>query len=512
MESNIKKSLGSLLSAVSFTKEIHADDIITVKAVSGGKNVDPFEVIISGIILDSRKVAAGSLFVALRGTQTDGHQFMEVAANLGAVAILCEELPTVCNPNVTYVVVPDSALAMGLIASSFYDDPSKKLTLVGVTGTNGKTSVATFLFQLFRALGYRCGLLSTVQNQIEDEVIKSTHTTPDSVALNQLLAQMLKAGCSHVFMEVSSHAVAQHRITGLQFAGGIFTNITHDHLDFHKTFDNYIKAKKGFFDRLPKNAFALVNIDDRRGTVMVQNTAAKIATYSLQTIATFHGKILSDTLAGMQMEVNRQEVWFRVIGRFNAYNLLSVYGTAVLLGENPEAVLTELSNLKSPPGRFEQFHSKDNIVGIVDYAHTPDALENVLETITHLRSGNEKVITIVGCGGNRDAEKRPKMAAIACKYSNRVILTSDNPRNEDPLDILSQMQKGVPPADFRKAITIADRREAIFKAFSEANPEDIILIAGKGHENYQEIKGVKHHFDDKEVLQEAFAERSRTTD
>ena len=467
----------------------------------------PTEVVINGLILDSRKVLPGSLFVALRGTQTDGHQYISIAVNLGATAILCEELPDAIYPNVTYIKVPDSAEAMGLMASAFYDYPSQKLTLIGVTGTNGKTSVATFLFQLFRALGYRCGLLSTVQNQVEDEVILSTHTTPDSIALNQLLSVMLAKGCSHVFMEVSSHAVAQHRIKGLQFAGGIFTNITHDHLDFHKTFDNYIKAKKGFFDQLPKTAFALVNIDDRRGAVMVQNTAAKIETYSLQTLASFKGKIISDTLTGMQMEINMQEVWFRVIGRFNAYNLLSVYGAAVTLGENPEAVLTELSNLKSPPGRFEQFHSPDNIVGIVDYAHTPDALENVLQTITHLRHGNEKVITIVGCGGNRDAEKRPKMAAIACKYSNRVILTSDNPRYEDPLDILDQMRKGVPAIDYKKTSVIEDRREAIFRAYEEAGPEDIILIAGKGHENYQEIKGIKHHFDDKEVLIEAFLTR-----
>ncbi|MCF2490545.1 UDP-N-acetylmuramoyl-L-alanyl-D-glutamate--2,6-diaminopimelate ligase [Dyadobacter sp. CY347] len=473
-----------------------------------GANVTGSDIVtINSIILDSRRVLPGSLFVALRGTQTDGHQYIGIATELGAAAILCEELPEKLSDNVTYIQVADSAEAMGLIAAAFYGHPSQQITLVGVTGTNGKTSVATFLFQLFRALGYRCGLISTVQNQIEDEVIPSTHTTPDAVALNHLLSQMQKNKCSHVFMEVSSHAVAQHRITGLHFAGGIFTNITHDHLDFHKTFDNYIKAKKGFFDQLPKTAFALVNVDDRRGAVMVQNTKAKVETYSLQTLASFKGKIISDTLAGMHMEVNNQEVWFRVIGRFNAYNLLSVYGAAVLMGEKPESVLTELSNLKSPPGRFEQFHSADNIVGIVDYAHTPDALENVLETINHLRSGNEKVITVVGCGGNRDAEKRPKMAAIACKLSNRVILTSDNPRYEDPMDILEQMRKGVPPLDYKKTSVIEDRYEAINKAFEEANPEDIILIAGKGHENYQEIKGVKHHFDDKEVLLEAFARR-----
>ncbi|WP_221389743.1 UDP-N-acetylmuramoyl-L-alanyl-D-glutamate--2,6-diaminopimelate ligase [Dyadobacter sp. NIV53] len=492
MENDQEKSLHSLL-----------------HDVSGVTITGPTDVSIHSLILDSRKVLPGTLFVALRGTQTDGHQYIETAVNSGATAILCEELPAIINPDVTYIKVLDSAEAMGLMASAFYGYPSKKLTLIGVTGTNGKTSVATFLFQLFRRLGYRCGLLSTVQNQVEDEVIPSTHTTPDSIALNQLLAVMLKKGCSHVFMEVSSHAVAQHRITGLKFAGGIFTNITHDHLDFHKTFDNYIKAKKGFFDQLPKTAFALVNVDDRRGAVMVQNTKAKIETYSLQTLATFKGKIISDTLSGMQMEINLQEVWFRVIGRFNAYNLLSVYGAAVLLGENPEIVLTELSNLKSPPGRFEQFHSADNIVGIVDYAHTPDALENVLETITHLRNGNEKVITVVGCGGNRDAEKRPKMAAIACKYSNRVILTSDNPRNEDPMDILDQMRKGVPPLDYKKTSVIEDRREAILKACEEANPEDIILIAGKGHENYQEIKGVKHHFDDKEILIQAFISKEQ---
>jgi UDP-N-acetylmuramoyl-L-alanyl-D-glutamate--2,6-diaminopimelate ligase len=490
METNQEKKLGDILTG------------FTDMTIIGNADVP-----VKNIIIDSRRILPGSLFVALRGTQTDGHQYIGIATESGASAILCEELPQQTSDGVTYVVVPDSAAAMGQIASAFYGHPSRKLTLVGVTGTNGKTSVATFLFQLFRALGYRCGLLSTVQNQIEDDVIPSTHTTPDSVALNQLLAKMLEKGCSHVFMEVSSHSVSQHRIAGLHFAGGIFTNITHDHLDFHKTFDNYIKAKKGFFDQLPKTAFALVNIDDRRGAVMVQNTKAKVETYSLQTLASFKGKIISDTLAGMHMEINQQEVWFRVIGRFNAYNLLSVYGAALLLGEKAESVLTELSNLKSPPGRFEQFHSVDNVVGIVDYAHTPDALENVLETINHLRHGNEKVITIVGCGGNRDAEKRPKMAAIACKYSNRVILTSDNPRYEEPLDILEQMQKGVPPLDYKKTTVIEDRREAIRKAGEEANPEDIILIAGKGHENYQEIKGIKHHFDDKEELLKIFENR-----
>lgn len=474
--------------------------------LSGAIVVGKTDPIISSIVLDSRKAGPDSLFVALKGTVSDGHDYIAKAVDQGARVILCEELPGDLVDGVTYIQVLDSAKAMGHLAAAFFDYPSKKLKLVGVTGTNGKTSVVTFLFQLFRALGYRCGLISTVQNQIEDEIIPSTHTTPDSPALNELLYNMLAKGCSHVFMEVSSHSVVQERIAGLTFAGGIFTNITHDHLDFHKTFDNYIKAKKGFFDHLPKEAFALINSDDRRGAVMVQNTSAQVATYSLQSLATFRGRVLSDTLLGMQMEVNSQEVWFRVIGRFNAYNLLSVYGAAILLGESPETVLPEISNLTSPPGRFEQVHSANDIVGIVDYAHTPDALENVLDTITHLRNGNEQVISVVGCGGNRDVTKRPKMAAIACKLSNVVILTSDNPRNEEPEAILDDMRKGVPPLDFKKTRVITDRREAIFKAVELAQPGDIILVAGKGHETYQEVKGIKHHFDDREVLREAFAE------
>lgn len=465
--------------------------------------------VISDIVLDSRKAKEGTLFVAVKGTQVDGHLFIEKAIELGARAILCEELPANTRPEVTYVQVLDSAQAMGLLASAFHGHPSRHMQLVGVTGTNGKTSVATLLFRMFRSLGYRCGLISTVQNQIEDEIIPSTHTTPDSVTLNGLLAQMQQQKCTHVFMEVSSHSVVQHRITGLTFRGGIFTNITHDHLDFHKTFDNYIKAKKGFFDQLPREAFALVNIDDRRGTVMVQNTAATVHTYSLQTMATFKGKMLSETLQGMHIDLDGQEVWFRLIGRFNAYNLLAVYGTAVLLGEAPEEVLAVLSELQSPPGRFEQVQSAHGAVGIVDYAHTPDALLNVLETIKELRQGNEQVITVVGCGGNRDAEKRPKMAAIACQLSNRVVLTSDNPRNEDPQDILDQMMKGVPPIDYKKVKVLADRREAIQLACREARPGDIVLVAGKGHETYQEIKGVKYDFDDREVLRAALATSSK---
>ncbi len=464
---------------------------------------------ITALILDSRKAREGTLFVAVRGTQVDGHSFIEKAIDLGARAILCEDLPALTHPHVTYVQVLDSARAMGMMASAFYGHPSRQMQLVGVTGTNGKTSVATLLFRMFRALGYRCGLLSTVQNQIEDEVIPATHTTPDSVTLNGLLADMHRQKCTHVFMEVSSHAVAQQRIAGLVFCGGIFTNITHDHLDFHKTFDNYIKAKKGFFDQLPRHAFALINIDDRRGAVMVQNTDARVETYSLQTVATFKGKLHSETLFGMHMDLNGHEVWFRLIGRFNAYNLLAVYGAAVLLGEAPEEALSVLSELKSPPGRFEQIPSGRDVIGIVDYAHTPDALQNVLETITHLRLANEQVqlpriITLVGCGGNRDAEKRPKMAAIACKFSDWVILTSDNPRFEDPLVILDQMLKGVPPVDHKKVTVIPDRREAIYAACDGALAGDIVLVAGKGHEPYQEIEGVKYDFDDREILREAF--------
>lgn len=464
----------------------------------------PTDRMVAAMTLDSRQVREGTLFVAVRGTQADGHSFIGKAIDLGATAILCETLPAALHPEVTYLQVPDSARAMGLLASAFYGHPSRSFKLLGVTGTNGKTSVATLLFRMFRALGYRCGLISTVQNQVEDEVIPSTHTTPDAITLNALLAEMQRQKCSHVFMEVSSHAMAQQRVAGLTFAGGIFTNITHDHLDFHKTFDNYIKAKKGFFDQLPKKAFALINIDDRRGAVMVQNTAAKVETYSLQTLATFKGKLLSETFYGMHMELNGQEVWFRLIGRFNAYNLLAVYGAAVLLGESPEEALAVLSELQSPPGRFEQVPSAQKVVGIVDYAHTPDALLNVLETITHLRQGNEQIITVVGCGGNRDAEKRPKMAAIATKFSDCVILTSDNPRFEEPEVILEHMRAGVPLVDQKRVTVLPNRREAIYRACAQARPGDIVLVAGKGHETYQEIKGVKFDFDDRAVLREAF--------
>lgn len=479
---------------------------IPLLATSGSMETE-----VTSLTMDSRKAGPGSLFVAVRGTLTDGHKFIEKATQQGATAILCEEFPAELIPTVAYIRVQDSARTLGLAAANFYDQPSRKLTLVGVTGTNGKTSVATLLFRLFRSLGHRCGLLSTVQNQIDDEVIPATHTTPDVITLNQLLTKMLAHGCTHVFMEVSSHAVVQERIAGLTFAGGIFTNITHDHLDFHGTFDNYIRAKKGFFDQLPASAFALTNVDDKRGLVMLQNTAAHKETYSLQTLASFKGKIITDSLFGLNMYVDDREVWFKLIGRFNAYNVLSVYGAAVLLGEDPAEVLTELSGITPPPGRFEQVISVSKIVGIVDYAHTPDALQNVLETISELRNSDgqdymPQIITVVGCGGNRDATKRPIMADIACRFSDRVILTSDNPRNEDPMAILEQMQAGVSPVDVRKMTVIEDRGDAIRQAVSIARPHDIILVAGKGHETYQEINGVKYDFDDRAILRETFTE------
>lgn len=474
---------------------------VSLQAVSGKTDIE-----INSIIFDSRQVQKGSLFVAIGGTQVDGHQFINKAIELGASAILCEHLPESLNEEITYIQVENSARAMGFAAANFYQHPSKKLKLVGVTGTNGKTSIATLLFRLFRRLGYRCGLLSTVQNQIDDDVIPSTHTTPDSVKVNELLSEMVQKGVSYCFMEVSSHAVVQERITGLEFVGGIFTNLTHDHLDFHGTVDNYIKAKKGFFDQLPATAFALVNTDDKVGKVMLQNTAARKETYSLKNIGTFKGKVLACGLLGLQMEIDSKEVWFKLIGSFNAYNLLGVYGAAVLLGEDSDEILMQLSDIQPPAGRFEQVVSKKNIVGIVDYAHTPDALKNVLETIVDLREGNQQIITVVGCGGNRDTTKRPIMAEIACKMSDKVILTSDNPRNEDPMDILAEMQKGVPAIHFKKTQTIEDRHEAILAAVKMAKPEDIILVAGKGHETYQEVKGIKHHFDDKEELKRAFGE------
>ena len=459
---------------------------------------------ITAITADSRQVQPGTLFVAVKGTQTDGHRYIATALEKGAVAILCQQLPDELPDGVTLVQVADSAKALGIAAANFFGNPSRKLKLVAVTGTNGKTTTVTLLFRLFRALGYRTALLSTIQNQVNDDIFPATHTTPEPVALNSFLAEAVKKGCTHAFMEASSHAIVQERIAGLHFAGAVFTNITHDHLDFHGTFDNYIKAKKKLFDELPATAFALTNLDDKRGLVMLQNTKAQKKTFSLQTMGDFKGKILSDTLQGLEMEVDGRQVWFKLVGSFNAYNLLGMYATAVLLGEPEEEVLTQLSDLPPAPGRFEQFIAPNRIIGIVDYAHTPDALENVLKTLSALRE-NHQIITVAGCGGNRDSGKRPLMAKIACQYSDKVILTSDNPRHEDPDQILAQMYAGVGITDRRKTEVIPDRKAAIQKAVSLAQPSDIVLVAGKGHENYQEIQGVKYPFDDKTVLQEFFS-------
>lgn len=473
---------------------------VRTTALSGNTDVN-----ITDVQIDSRKVQKGSLFIAVKGVAVDGHLYIDKAIELGAAAIVCEFIPTLLNPDVTYVQTDNSAEAAGEIIHNFYDQPSQKLKLVGVTGTNGKTTIATLLYKLFTCLGYKCGLISTVENQINGEVIPSTHTTPDPVSLNALLKQMVDAGCEYAFMEVSSHAVHQRRIAGLQFAGAIFSNITHDHLDYHKTFDEYIKAKKGFFDGLPASAFAITNIDDKRGNVMLQNTAAKKLTYSLKSMADFKGKILENSLTGLMMTVNDQEVHFRLIGEFNAYNLLAVYGAAVSLGEDKSRVLQCLSNTTGAEGRFDYIVStKERVIGIVDYAHTPDALVNVLETIKKLRQGHEQIITVVGCGGDRDKTKRPVMGEVACEYSDKVIFTSDNPRSEDPEDILKDMETGLSSAAKRKYVSIADRKQAIKTAVNMAQPDDIVLIAGKGHEKYQEIKGVKHHFDDKEVLKEMY--------
>lgn len=463
------------------------------------------DVDISNVHIDSRNVQQGGLFIAVKGVAVDGHQFIAKAIEQGAVAVVCEELPTSQKEGVTFVQTKNSAEAAGQIAHNFYDQPTLKLKLVGVTGTNGKTTIATLLYKLFTCLGYRSGLISTVENQIAGNIIPSTHTTPDPISLNALLKQMVDEGCEFAFMEVSSHAVHQRRIAGLEFAGAIFSNITHDHLDYHGTFDEYIKAKKGFFDGLSANAFSITNLDDKRGQVMLQNTAAKKYGYSLKTVADFKGKILENSLTGLMMTINEQEVHFRLIGEFNAYNLLAVYGAAICLGEDKAHVLQCLSNTTGAEGRFDYIiSSKERIIGIVDYAHTPDALVNVLQTIKKLKQGHEQVITVVGCGGDRDKTKRPVMGEVACEHSDKVIFTSDNPRSEDPQQILNDMEATLNSAARRKYVSIVDRKQAIKTAVSMAQPEDIVLIAGKGHEKYQDIKGVKHHFDDKEVLGEIF--------
>ena len=459
---------------------------------------------VSDIHIDSRKVEAGHLFIAVKGTQTDGHAYIGKAIELGASAIVCETFPEDMASHVTYIKVADTEDCVGKLATAFYGDPTSKLELIGVTGTNGKTTIATLLYNMFRKFGYKVGLISTVCNYIDDEAIPTEHTTPDPITLNKLLGRMADEGCKYAFMEVSSHSVAQKRIGGLKFAGGIFTNLTRDHLDYHQTVDNYLKAKKAFFDNLPKSAFALTNLDDKNGMVMVQNTKAKVCTYSLRSISDFKGKVLEDGFEGMLLDINNVEVNVQFIGRFNASNLLAVYGTACLLGKKPEDVLLVLSTLQPVSGRFDALRSPRGYSAIVDYAHTPDALTNVLNTIQEVLNGRGNIITVVGAGGNRDKGKRPIMAQEAAKYSDKVIITSDNPRFEEPQDIINDMLAGLSKEDMRKVISIVDRKEAIKTACMLAQAGDAILVAGKGHENYQDIKGVKHHFDDKEVIREIF--------
>lgn len=467
--------------------------------VNGKENVA-----ITEVCFDSRKVVPGCLFVATRGTLTDGHKYIHTAIEKGAVAIVCETLPADQPSAVTFVKVTDASLALGFISSAFYGNPSSQFKLVGVTGTNGKTTTATLLYHMFRQLGYKVGLLSTVKYYINDREIPATHTTPDALQINKLLADMVAEGCEYCFMEVSSHSVVQHRIAGLEFAGGIFSNLTHDHLDFHKTFEEYLMAKQRFFTGLPAKAFALTNIDDRNGSVMVQNSKAAVKTYSLRSMADFRCKILESHFDGTQLWLDGTDVWTNFIGEFNAYNLLSVYATAILLGQRKEDVLRIISTLRSVSGRFEYLRSNTGVTAIVDYAHTPDALDNVIRAINQLRGGSGQLITVVGCGGDRDRTKRPVMARVAAENSSKVILTSDNPRSEDPDAIIAEMMVGVDPANRRKVVNITDRREAIRTACMLSQKGDIILVAGKGHEDYQEIKGVKHHFDDKEVIREQF--------
>ena len=470
------------------------------------KKIQPVDIIgstnkeIAGVCIDSRQTEQGYLFMAMRGTQTDGHAYIPAAIGKGAVAVLCEELPQELAEDVTYIRVKDSEEAVGLVATTFYGDPTDKMELVGVTGTNGKTTVATLLYHTFRYFGYKVGLISTVCNYIDDQPVPTEHTTPDPITLNCLLGQMADAGCKYAFMEVSSHSIAQKRISGLRFAGGIFTNLTRDHLDYHKTVENYLRAKKKFFDDLPKTAFSLVNLDDKNGLVMTQNTRSKVYTYSLRSLADFKGKVLESHFEGMLLDFNNRELAVHFIGRFNAYNLLAVFGAAVLLGKREEDVLIALSTLHPVAGRFDAVRSPQGYTAIVDYAHTPDALANVLNAIHGVLEGRGKVITVVGAGGNRDKGKRPLMAQEAARQSDRLIITSDNPRFEEPQDIMNDMLAGLSKEDMQKTLAIADRREAIRTACMLAQKGDVVLVAGKGHEDYQEIKGVKHHFDDKEEV------------
>lgn len=475
-----------------------------IAAIKTKQIIGNIEVPVDALTIDSRKAGKGSLFFAQKGTITDGHQYIDPVIAAGATVIICEDIPVAIRESVTYVQVADVAAITGIVAAVFYDQPSAGMKVIGVTGTNGKTTVATLLHQLFQGLGYSCGLISTVQNHIGTTVVPATHTTPDAVNLQGLFRRMADEDCAYVFMEVSSHAIHQHRIAGIDFDGGIFTNITHDHLDYHATFDEYIRVKKMFFDQLGKKAFALTNADDKRGLVMLQNTAALRKTYSIRVPADFKGKVLENDLDGLQMNVNKTDVHFRLSGLFNAYNLLAVFGAAELLGEDKMEVLSLLSNMKGAVGRFETYRSpRERVLGIIDYAHTPDALLNVLATIKQF-GGQRQIITVIGCGGDRDKTKRPLMAQVACEHSDKVILTADNPRSEDPEVILNDMESGLTFTHKRKVLRIADRREAIKTACTLANEDDVLLVAGKGHETYQEIKGVRQHFDDKEVLLEMF--------
>lgn len=472
---------------------------IPVRQVVGNLNME-----VQDLCFDSRKVVPGSMFVAINGMHTDGHMYIDDVVAIGVAAVLCERLPATTRDEVTYIQVEDAAFALGVSASNYFGNPSKKLRLVGITGTNGKTTIATLLYKLFTKLGYQVGLLSTVQNQVGERIVEAAYTTPDPVMLNRLLHDMVAAGCDYCFMEVSSHAIVQQRIAGLNFAGGIFSNITHDHLDFHKTFDEYLKAKKTFFDGLDRFAFALSNSDDKNGPVMLQNTFAHKKTYGIKSIADFKVKVVESHFDGMLLLLDGQEVWVKLVGGFNAYNVLAVYGAAILLEQETMKVLTALSNLTGAEGRFDTVISKNGLVGIVDYAHTPDAVKNVLETIHGLRKNKENVITVLGCGGDRDKAKRPKMAAVAVKNSDKLIITSDNPRTEDPMQIIRDMESGIPEDRRRNVFSIADRREAIRAACHLAQPGDIVLVAGKGHEKYQEIAGKRYDFDDKEVLIKTF--------
>ena len=474
------------------------------------KNITPIKIIgnddveITGVNIDSRRIKTGHLFVAMKGTQVDGHLFIGKAIELGAISVLCEELPEVLQEGITYVQVESTEDAVGKVATLFYGDPSHKLKLVGVTGTNGKTTIATLLYNMFRKFGHKVGLLSTVCNYIDDVEVPADHTTPDPIELNELLAKMVEAGCEYAFMECSSHAIHQKRIGGLKFTGGLFTNLTRDHLDYHKTFENYRNAKKAFFDGLPKDAFAITNADDKNGMIMVQNTKATVKTYSIRTLADFRARILECHFEGMYLEIDGREVGVQFIGKFNVSNLLAVYGAAIMLGKKPEDVLLVLSTLHSVNGRLEPIHSPEGFTAIVDYAHTPDALANVLNAIHEVLDGKGHVITVCGAGGNRDKGKRPLMAQEAVRQSDKVIITSDNPRFEEPQDIINDMLAGLNEQQMRKVISIVDRKEAIRTACMMAQKGDVVLVAGKGHETYQEIKGVKHHFDDKEVLHEIF--------